>query len=91
MRDRGPVDPPPGPGPRDAAATPSNDAPPPLLLTVDETAALLRTTRKAVYALVDRAQLPGVVRLGRRVLVHRGDLLRWIDERRATSPGRIRR
>jgi hypothetical protein len=29
---------------------------PPLLLTLDETAALLRTTRKAVYAMVERSQ-----------------------------------
>ena len=40
----------------------------PALLTSGEVAALLRTTRKAVYAMVERGQLPGVVRLGRRVL-----------------------
>ncbi len=39
----------------------------PLLLTADETATLLRTTKKAVYAMVERGQLPGVTRLGRRV------------------------
>jgi excisionase family DNA binding protein len=63
----------------------------PLLLTVDETASLLRTTRKAVYALVERGQLPGVRRLGRRVLVVRTELLEWLCERRTTSPGRNRR
>ena len=41
----------------------------PTLLTVDETASLLRTSRKAVYAMAERAQLPGVTRIGRRVLV----------------------
>ena len=41
----------------------------PLLATVDETAALLRTSRKAVYAMIERRQLPGVVRIGRRVLI----------------------
>jgi excisionase family DNA binding protein len=40
----------------------------PVLLTVDDAADLLRTTRRAVYAMVERRQLPGVVRLRRRVL-----------------------
>jgi excisionase family DNA binding protein len=63
----------------------------PLLLTVDETASLLRTTRKAVYALIERGQLPGVTRLGRRVLILRSELLEWLCEKRTTSPGRNRR
>jgi len=63
----------------------------PLLLTVDETAMLLRTTRKAVYALIERGQLPGVTRLGRRVLILRSKLLEWLCEKRTTSPGRNRR
>lgn len=32
----------------------------PLLLTADEVAALLRTTRKAIYAKVERGQIPHV-------------------------------
>lgn len=59
------------------------------LLTVDETAAFLRTTRAAVYAMVERGQLPGVVRLGRRVLVRRVDLRRHVglvDTARPSSP-----
>lgn len=39
---------------------------------------MLRTTTKAIYAMVERAQLPGVVRLGRRVLVRRDDLRRHL-------------
>lgn len=39
----------------------------PTLPTVDDTADLLRTTRRAVYAMVERRQLPGVIRLRRRV------------------------
>ena len=35
----------------------------PLFLNVDEAAELLRTTRRAIYAMVERRQLPGVVQL----------------------------
>jgi excisionase family DNA binding protein len=63
----------------------------PSLLTIIEVAALLRTSRKAVYAMAERAQLPGVTRIGRRLLVRRDDLLSWLDERRAASPGGSRR
>jgi excisionase family DNA binding protein len=62
-----------------------------LLLTADETAALLRTTRKAVYAMAERGSLPGVVRIGRRLLVRRDVLLESLSERRAASPGGSRR
>jgi excisionase family DNA binding protein len=61
------------------------------LLTASEVAVVLRTSRKAVYAMAERAQLPGVTRVGRRLLVRRDDLLSWLDERRAASPGGIRR
>jgi excisionase family DNA binding protein len=49
-------------------------------MTVAETAALLRTTPKAVYTLAERGLLPGIVRLGRRVLIDRGKLLRALDK-----------
>ena len=64
--------------------TPSEGVP--TLLTVDETAGLLRTTRAAVYAMIARAQLPGVTRLGRRVLVRADALVHWLDQNRAPSP-----
>jgi excisionase family DNA binding protein len=63
----------------------------PPLLTASEVAVALRTSRKAVYAMAERAQLPGVTRIGRRLLVRRDDLLSWLDERRAASPGGTRR
>ena len=56
------------------------------LLTVAETASLLRTTRKGIYAMVERQQIAGVIRLGRRVLFHRDVLLHWLDQKRAPSP-----
>ena len=57
----------------------------PMLLTVDDAADLLRTTRRAVYAMVERRQLPGVIRLRRRVLFRSDDLLDWLDQKRAPS------
>lgn len=44
------------------------------LLTADEVAVFLRTTKPAVYAMIERGQIPGVVRIGRRVLVRAVDL-----------------
>jgi len=72
-----------------SAARASDAAPAalPWLLTMDEVAALLRTTRKAVYAMPERGQLVGVTRVGRRLLTRRDDLLSWLDEKRAASPG----
>jgi excisionase family DNA binding protein len=58
----------------------------PMLLTVDEAATLLRTTRRAVYAMIERRQLSGVIRIRRRVLFRADDLLRWLDQKRAPSP-----
>ena len=57
-----------------------------LFLTVGETADLLRTTSPAIYSMIGRGQLPGVTRLGRRVLVRREDLLHWLDQSRTPSP-----
>ena len=58
----------------------------PELVDVPEVAAWLKTTPKAVYAMVGRAQLPGVVRIGTRVLFERAVLIQWLSERRAPSP-----
>jgi excisionase family DNA binding protein len=57
----------------------------PVLWTVKETADLLRTTPKAVYAMVERRQLPGVTRIGRRVLIRASELLDWLDHKAAPS------
>lgn len=58
----------------------------PILLTPTEAAALLRTTRKAIYVMVERHSLPGVVRIGRRVLFRTHDLLDWLRQKSAPSP-----
>jgi excisionase family DNA binding protein len=57
-----------------------------VLLRIEEVAEILRTSPPAVYAMVSRAQLPGVTRLGRRVLIRSADLIEWLDQNRAPSP-----
>ncbi|OFW45258.1 MAG: hypothetical protein A3J29_19110 [Acidobacteria bacterium RIFCSPLOWO2_12_FULL_67_14b] len=52
----------------------------PVLLTTDEMADLLRTSRTAIYAMVAREQVPGAVRIGRRVLFRREDVTRWLAQ-----------
>jgi excisionase family DNA binding protein len=58
----------------------------PIFLTAEDVATLLRTTRGAVYAMTERRQLPGITRIGRRVLYRADDLLHWLDQKRAPSP-----
>ena len=79
-----PLDPPPSPsangvGPRGGAQGDLAASGLPPLLLPDEVAVLLRTSRRAVYRLAEREQLPGVVRLGRRLLFRRDDLLNWLQ------------
>ena len=63
----------------------------PLFMTPDEVAALLRTTRKAVYTMIERGLLPGVTRIGRRVLVRTRELLDFLDQNSTPSPRENRR
>lgn len=58
----------------------------PPLLTPAEAATLLRTTRKAIYAMAARRVLPGAVKVGRRLLVRSHVLLHWLDQKAAPSP-----
>ena len=57
----------------------------PVLLTPCEVAELLRTTKKAIYSMIERAQLPGVVRIGRRVLIRQEALLDWLRQKSTPS------
>lgn len=57
----------------------------PILIRADELATLLRTSTRAIYAMTERGQLPGVVRVGRRLLYRREAVLRWLGESRASS------
>jgi len=63
------------------------------LVHVEDVAELLRTSPKGIYTMVERGTIPGVFRIGRRVLFRRDALLRWIegdvpDPTRATASGR---
>ena len=57
----------------------------PTFLTADETALLIRTTRKAVYTMAERGLLPGVTRIGRRLLVRSDVLLDYLRQKSAPS------
>jgi excisionase family DNA binding protein len=57
----------------------------PVLLTPVEVADLLRTSRKAIYTMIERAQLPGIVRIGRRVLMREDALLDWLRQKSTPS------
>jgi excisionase family DNA binding protein len=57
----------------------------PQFLTADEAGALLRRSRKAIYAMVERGQLPGVTRIGRRILIRADELVDWLDQSRVPS------
>ena len=75
--------------PRRAPGTDGHDAVNPsdlpVLLTPEEVAVLLRTTRKGIYAMVERGLLPGVTRIGRRVLIRTEALLDWLRQKSAPS------
>lgn len=62
-----------------------------LLLTPDETAGLLRTSRKAVYSMVERGQLPCVRRVGRRILFVSRCLVDWLNHNSTPSSEEKRR
>jgi excisionase family DNA binding protein len=64
----------------------SAESPLPLLLTASEAATLLRTSRKGLYSMIERGQLPGITRIGRRVLIRTADLLDWLRQKSAPSP-----
>lgn len=50
------------------------------LMTADELAMWLHCTRRAVYDRVYRGQLPGPVRVGRRLYFMRDRVLAWLRE-----------
>lgn len=73
------------------ASIPAAAADLPIYLTADEAASLLRTSRAGIYAMAARGRLAGATRVGRRLLVSRDVLLRFLSEGRAPSPRGTRR
>ncbi|MFN7970891.1 MAG: helix-turn-helix domain-containing protein [Acidobacteriota bacterium] len=73
---------PPAP-PRDASVVPK-------LLRAEEVAEILRTSRKAIYAMAERGLLPGVTRIGRKLLIRQDELARWLEARRVPTWSRTR-
>jgi excisionase family DNA binding protein len=57
----------------------------PRYLRVEEVADLLRTTPKAIYVQIERRQLPGVTRIGKRVLVSAEILLSWLSDQQDSA------
>ena len=55
------------------------------LMTPDDVARVLRTSRAAVYKMQERGQLPGVRRVGRRLLFDRAALLDWMGQNPTSS------
>jgi excisionase family DNA binding protein len=58
----------------------------PVILTVDELAALLRCDRKTLYAAIGRGEIPGVRRLGNVIRIHRDAVLRWLADGQGRAP-----
>jgi excisionase family DNA binding protein len=72
----------------DRLSIPNND---PEVLTADEAAALLRVSRKAIYAAANRGEIPGAFRLGRSIRFSRAALVAWMRQGRVVPNGKGQR
>lgn len=63
----------------------------PSLLKVGEVASILRKSTKAIYAMHERRQLPGAVRVGRQLLFSKAALVQWLEQNRVPSLEGVRR
>ena len=70
-----------GPG-----ATPERE-----MMDVRELTELLGLNRKTVYGLIASGEIPGVRRLGRRIVVHRATVIRWLGNGQGSVPRSRRR
>jgi len=58
----------------------------PSVLTPDDLAVLLRMRKRAVLDAIQRGELPGVRRVGRRIRADRDTVLRWLADGRGQGP-----
>jgi len=52
----------------------------PEVITVEELAHLLRIARGSAYRAVAAGEVPGVVRVGKTLRIHRATVLRWLEQ-----------
>jgi excisionase family DNA binding protein len=57
----------------------------PAVLTPDDLAVLLRVRKRAVLDAIQRGELPGVRRVGRRIRADRDTVLRWLADGRGQA------
>ncbi|MEE8408472.1 MAG: helix-turn-helix domain-containing protein [Myxococcota bacterium] len=50
----------------------------PTFVTVDELAFLLRVNRNTAYEAIARGEIPGVVRIGRKIRLCRSTVVKWL-------------
>ncbi len=50
----------------------------PTFLTVDELAKLLRVNRNTAYEAIQRGEIPGVNRIGRKIRICRSTVVEWL-------------
>jgi excisionase family DNA binding protein len=63
----------------------------PMFMTVGEVAELLRTSKKAIYTMTERGQLPGVTKIRKRILIRSDELVDWLNHTCTASPRESRR
>lgn len=61
------------------------------LMTARDVALLLSVTPKAVYQMVHRNEVPGIIRVGKRLRFDRRKLLEWLSGKHVMSPKERRR
>ena len=62
----------------------------PQVLTVDEVAELLRVNRKTVYEAISKGEIPGVLKIGRKIRISRQAVVDWLAGNGQSRPKKRR-